>query len=159
MNQATCTTCGQTINEIVIIGGLPYGTTCALHKMGLKQFPSWFKGGDWDKAEKEHESARLNNAKKFAESRALTAEFWSEWHKLSTIKQEAYKKNNGWLYEFMDSVICQLGYTSSLCNMPSTLEEAENDSYHKNCIVYIHQKPKRISELSAKQLAIINKYL
>jgi hypothetical protein len=155
----TCTKCGQLINEIVTIGGLPYGTTCAQRVLGIKDFPQWFSGGDWDKEKKDYDTMIADNHNKFLEARAITSEFWSEWHTLSVIKQEAYKNHNDWLYEFMGSVITQLGYHSSLCNMPSTLEEAENDTYHSKYIAYLYNRPKRISELSPKQLSIINKYL
>jgi hypothetical protein len=154
-----CTACGQTITEVVTIDGMPYGTTCAQNKLGIREFPNWFKGGDWNSQKEIFEITAEKNAQAFAEARMITAEFWEEWHKLSSIKDEAYKQHNDWLYEFVGSILTQLGYANSLCNMPSTLEEAENNSYHKRFICYLYKKPKRISQLSPKQLAILNKYL
>jgi hypothetical protein len=161
MNQTiqSCESCGQEITNIVMINGKSYGTTCALYVLGIKELPLWFNGGDWDEAKAKHEANLENNAKQFEEARAITSEFWSEWHTLSIIKQEAYNKHNDWLHDFMYSVMLQLGYTRSIPYMPTTLEEAENDPYHKYMIVYLNKRPKRISELSPKQLAIVNKYL
>ena len=154
----TCTKCGQLITEIVTIGGLPYGTTCAQRVLGIKDYPHWFNGGDWDKAKKDYDKISEENSKQFAEARAITSEFWEEWHMLSEIKREAYRNYNDWLYNFMDSVINQLGYRHTLYNMPKNFEEASNDPYLKYYIPYMNHRPKRISELSPKQLDIINKY-
>lgn len=159
MNTNTCDRCGQVITDIVMINAKPYGTTCAQAVLGIKEFPFWFKGGDWDRAVKDHEATKKHNAKQFEEARDITSEFWSEWHALSIIKQDAYNNHNYWLFNFIDSVMLQLGYTRSISNMPNTLEEAENDPYYKSYIAYLYKRPKRIIELSPKQLAIVNRYI
>lgn len=160
MNTATCTKCGQTITEIVNIGGLPYGTTCAANKLGFSELPAWFKGGDWDSAKIEHDNIQAKNILDFDNARRITSEFWDEWQMISQAKNKAYQMHNDWLSDFFSSIIRQLGYSNSLCpNMPNNFQDAENSDYFKYSIPYLYNKPKHINELSQKQLNLINKYL
>jgi hypothetical protein len=155
MNITTCTTCGQAINEIVIIDSKPYGTTCAERKLGIKKLPSWFSGGDWDQAKKDRELFEVNRINEYNQAILITSEFWSEWHMLSNIYKKAYQQNNNFLSEFMSSIIRQLGYPCSLTEAPINFEDAK-----KNPNTFLlYSTPKRYKELSPKQLAIIDKYL
>jgi hypothetical protein len=151
----TCTKCGQVINEVVIIDGLPYGTTCAERVLGIKELPTWFKGGDWDKAKREREYFEVNRINEYSEAISITSEFWSEWHILSDIYKRAYYQNNNFLTDFMSNIIRQLGYPCSLSEAPINFEDAKKNPD----TILLRSKPKRYTELSPKQLSIINKYL
>jgi hypothetical protein len=159
MNTTTCTNCGQYINEVVYIGGLPYGTTCAANKLGFNQFPKWFKGGDWDKAKVNHDFLQQKNEIDFQNRRKITMESWAEWSALSQAINKAYQTQNEWLYNFLTSIIQQLGYCNSLSpNMPSNFVDAENSNY-KQYIPYLNSTPKKINQLSPKQINLIKKYI
>jgi len=155
----TCTTCGQSITEVIMIGGLPYGTTCAERKLGIKQFPAWFNGGDWDKAKANREALDADNAEQFEQSKAITAQAWKEWRAISKAAAIAYRNGNDWAYNFLCSVSNQLGYftllSSSLFNY-ETMQEAEQAHDNSFSFPYLQKTPKAIHTLSDKQKNILS---
>lgn len=157
----TCTTCGQVINEVVIIDGLPYGTTCAENKLGIRQFPSWFKGGDWNKAKDDYDKGQAANKAIFENSRLITSRTWSEWVMLSKAFKREYAKQNDWAANFISSIIRQLGYPSTLAETKwQSMEDAEkNWSPASGTFLYLYNEPRKIDTLSPKQLSILDKFI
>ena len=160
-DMTTCTTCGQVINEVVIIEGKAYGTTCAQNELGIRQFPSWFSGGDWDKAKSERELLDTKNANDFATRKEITAMFWKEWSLLSSAHLQARRNNNDWAVNFISSIIHQLGYFTILAEPNfNTMEEAELGwKESSGSFPYLCNSPKRIEQLSPKQQSIIEKFI
>ena len=148
-----CTTCCQAINEVVIIQGLPYGTTCALNKLGLREFPSWFKVGDWDKAKLSNDELLEKNRIDFENTMLITNECWAEWCLLSESHWNRRLELDEWGQNFIDSIMKQLGYFRKL---DST--EFKNEIWVKGCPTQI-RLPKKISDLSPKQQLLLQKYL
>ena len=148
-----CTTCGQQINEVIIIQGLPYGTTCASNKLGLREFPSWFKSGDWDKAKLSNDQLLENNRLDFENTMHITNECWADWCILSKAHFEQRGLENKWAEDFIYSISRQLGYGMFLDHI-----QFNNSTWVKGCPT-ISKLPKKISQLSDKQQQILNKYL
>ena len=148
-----CTTCGQQINEVIIIQGLPYGTTCATNKLGLKEFPSWFKSGDWDKAKLSNDELQEQNRLDFENTMRIINECWAEWCALSKAHFEQRGLENKWAEDFIYSISRQLGYGMFLDHT-----QFKNNTWVKGCPTII-KSPKRIADLSPKQQQILNKYL
>ncbi len=157
----TCTTCGQLINEVVTIAGLPYGTTCAERILGIERLPSWFKGGDWDKAQKDRNQTLASNIESLNEQKAITSQSWEEWVALSIAYKKEYAKCNQWASNFLISVIHQLGYFTYIVNTNwSTMEEAEiNWMPCDGSFPYLNKQPRKIDSLSEKQQSIISKFI
>lgn len=159
----TCTKCGQIINEVVLIDGLPYGTTCAENKLGIRQFPSWFKGGDWNEAKFQHEKTQENLKVEFQKRRKITSDNWQEWLSLSRLYHVSYRNGNNYMADFTSSILSRLGYFGSLGSEISkfnTMEDAEaNYKEYMGTFPYLQRHPQRIESLSLKQLNILNKYL
>jgi|688.fasta_scaffold478376_1 hypothetical protein len=159
----TCIKCGQSINEVILINGLPYGTTCAENILGIKQFPSWFKGGDWDEAQKQQNESQLKNAIEKDRVENITRGCWSEWVALSKISHKSYSMGNNFMIDFTESIINRLGYwgsiSSSLCKY-NTMDEAKiNHKEWMGTFPQMYRVPMTIDSLSDKQLNILNKYL
>lgn len=156
-----CSKCGQVITEVVTINGKPFGTTCALHELGIADFPSWFKGGDYSKAKSEYDAKQADLKAAFEESKVITAEAWSEWCLLSKAIKTAHRGGNEWAMNFISSIIHQLGYFTSLAevNHPTMQEAEKNWSPASGGFPYLHKRPRPISALSAKQKSILDKYL
>jgi hypothetical protein len=148
-----CTICGQQINEVIIIEKLPYGTTCALNKLGLREFPSWFKYGNWDKAKLSNDQLVENNRIDFENTMFITNESWVEWCLLSKAHFEQRGLENNWAQDFIYSISRQLGYGMFLDHT-----QFKNNTWIKGCPT-ISKLPKKISQLSDKQKQILNKYL
>lgn len=157
----TCSTCGQVINEVVIINGKPYGTTCAQNILGIREFPSWFKGGDWDKAKTERDILDAKNADDFSTRKEITAKFWKEWSLLSKAHLQARVNNNDWAVNFLSSIIHQLGYFTILAQPNfDTMEDAEKGwKETSGSFPYLYNTPKHIEELSPKQQQLIEKFI
>jgi hypothetical protein len=158
-----CIECGQSIKDVVIINGLPYGTTCAEKKLGIKQFPSWFNGGDWDEAKKKQDASQLNNAIEQDRVENITRECWSEWVALSKIYHKSYAMRNDFMTNFSESIISRLGYfnpiSKSLCEYGTMDEARKNYMPHMGTFPHMHKAPQQIESLSVKQLNILHKYL
>ena len=148
-----CTTCCQAINEVVIIQGLPYGTTCALNKLGLREFPSWFKVGNWDKAKLSNEELQEKNCLDFENTMRITNQFWDEWCALSKAHFVQRSFQNEWEADFIYSISRQLGYGMFLDHT-----QFKNNTWLKGCPTNI-KSPKKIADLSPKQQQILKKYL
>lgn len=148
-----CTICNQAINEVVIIQGLPYGTTCALNKLGLREFPSWFKFGDWEKAKLSNEELQEKNRLDFENTMRITNECWEEWCELSKAHFEQRGLENKWAEDFIYSISRQLGYGMFLCH-----SQFKNNNWVIGCPTMV-KTPKRIADLSSKQQDILQKYL
>jgi len=71
-NCTTCSNCGQVIENVIIIKGKPYGNTCGARLLGFKEFPTWFKGGDWDMAHKAHIKSQEEQSQYFERRREIT---------------------------------------------------------------------------------------
>lgn len=160
----TCTTCAQIINEVVTIDGLPYGTTCAQNKLGIRQFPSWFKGGDWNRAKKQHDADQARWAAAHTAAEKITADCWEEWTLLSRAHLRLRRASNDWAVEFVSSIIDQLGYYMVLTENwtgYATMEEAKkkyNATVHAT-FPYMFQAPRKIADLSPKQRTLLKKYI
>ena len=148
-----CTTCSQAINEVVIIQGLPYGTTCALNKLGLREFPSWFKVGDWDKAKLSNDELLEKNRIDFENTMLITNECWAEWCLLSKAHFEQRVFQDKWAEDFIYSISRQLGYGMFLDQI-----QFKNNTWVKGCPT-ISKIPKKITDLSPKQQLLLQKYL
>ena len=163
MQTNTCTTCGQIINQIVLIDGLPYGTTCAENKLGIRQFPSWFKSGDWNEAKLKHQKNDEIRKLEFQKQRKITSDTWAEWVALSRLSHKSYRSNNTFIYDFTTSIIRRLGYFGALGSEISkfnTMEEAEqNYKEYMGSFPYLPCSPRTIDTLSPKQLDVLSKYL
>ena len=163
MQTSTCTTCGQLINQVVIIDGLPYGTTCAENKLGIRQFPSWFKSGDWNEAKLKHQKNDEIQKLEFQKQRKITSDTWAEWVALSRLSHKSYRSNNTFMYDFTTSIISRLGYFGALGSEISkfdTMEEAEqNYKEYMGTFPYLLCSPRTIDTLSPKQLDVLSKYL
>jgi hypothetical protein len=156
-----CSKCGQVINEVVIINGKPFGTTCAQVELGIKQFPTWFKGGDWDKAKADYDANAAKQAVEHDERRVITSKAWAEWQALSIAKKDAYAKGNDWLVSFFSSIMEQLGYYTYIAETKwDTMEDAEKGwQSASGSFPYLNNEPKKIETLSQKQQNILYKYL
>ena len=148
-----CTTCCQAINEVVIIQGLPYGTTCALNKLGLREFPSWFKTGEWDKAKLSNDELFEKNRIEFVNTMSITNECWGEWCLLSKAHFEQRGLQDKWAEDFIYSISRQLGYGMFLDHI-----QFDNVSWVKGCPTQ-SRLPKKIVDLSPKQQLLLQKYL
>jgi hypothetical protein len=148
-----CTTCSQAINEVVMIQGLPYGTTCALNKLGLREFPSWFKVGDWDKAKLSNDELLEKNHIDFENTMNITNECWAEWCLLSKAHFEQRVFQDKWAEDFIYSISRQLGYGMFLDQI-----QFKNNTWVKGCPT-ISKMPKKITDLSPKQQLLLQKYL
>lgn len=157
----TCTTCGQLINEVVTIAGLPYGTTCAEKILGVERLPSWFKGGDWDKAQQDHKQTLANNIESLNDQKSITSQAWEEWMALSIAYKREYANGNQWASDFLISVIHQLGYFTYIANTKwVTMEDAEiNWAACDGSFPYLNKQPRKIDSLSEKQRSIISKFI
>jgi hypothetical protein len=80
---------------------------------------------------------------------------------LSTAYVEQYLKGNTWAFEFISSVMKQCGYyTIASGYYFDTMEEAEaNWQPSSGSFPYFIKLPKRISDLSPKQQALLNKFI
>jgi hypothetical protein len=160
MSITTCSRCGQVIAGVVIINGLPYGTTCAEIKLGIKQFPSWFKGGDWDKAKAEYEKKKAIDGVEHQRMKEITSEYWGDWILVSKIIWKGQRLDNQWLIDFGYSLLTQLGYPyfNDRINF-ATYEDfcASNEFDYGAWSLLKHIPKKRVSELSEKQKDIIRK--
>lgn len=156
-----CSRCGQAIKNIIMIDGKPYGTECATTVLGINQLPSWFKGGDWNKAKIRHETEQANQVEKFSSMKDITDRNWSEWVKISKAEKRAYREGNDWAYKFISSCREQLGYFTCLASTKfATMKEAEEGwEPSSGSFPYLYHEPKSISELSPKQQSILNKFL
>lgn len=161
-NITFCTTCGQVIKEVVIIGGKPYGTTCAERIIGIDRFPSWFTGGDWDTAKKRHEVNMQLNRDIHSKTVELTKKYWGEYYIICKAHNMAIDKGNQWAIGFINSIADWLGYQCfPFVDKFETFEKAFqnwNDNY-MGSFPYLTSEPKSISCLSDKQRNILNKYL
>jgi hypothetical protein len=159
----TCIKCGQSINEVVLINGLPYGTTCAENILGIKQFPSWFKGGDWDEAQKQQNESQLKNAIEQDRVENITRQCWSEWVALSKMYHKSYSMRNNFMSDFSESIINRLGYCNPIANelcKYDTMDDAKiNHKEWMGSFPFMNRVPITIDSLSDKQLNILNKYL
>jgi len=157
----TCTTCGQDINEVVIIGGKPYGTTCALKQLGISRFPHGFTTGDWDKVKAEIDTVVQNNKNIHITSRKITSEYWKEWTILSKAYSHARIQQNDWAVDFLSGIIDRLGYYTILAQTNfDTMEDAERGwNASSGTFPYLYSEPKRIENLSQKQRTIIYKFI
>lgn len=166
-NLVCCTDCGQVINTVVIIGGLPYGTTCAQNKLGIRQFPSWFNGGDWDaekiKHDREVEEVQSGLRREYELSREFTSNAWNEWKLISSVHQIGYVNSNDWLCQFACSILERLGYTHVLESgyfKYEKLQDAEKDiNFNHLYFPYLRKEAKKIETLSDKQKSILNRYM
>jgi len=153
-----CNRCGQSVKDenAVRIYGKFYGQDCASTILGMKQMPQWFKGGDYDNAKAKHEVDMEKLNAEYERKKQLTADYYEEWYKLSYLLESTRHSNNEWLYNFVSSIINQLGYFNSLAYM-----DADTFEKYLKCpyCTLLHNEPKRISSLSPKQLNILNKYL
>lgn len=155
----TCTRCGQSVKDenAVRINGKFYGQDCAANLMGMKSLPQWFKGGDYDKANAKHqENVEKLNAE-YERRKALTAEYYQEWYKLTRFFNYANESDNEWLYNFAISILSQLGY-DNIISYPNadTFDKYMDCGYGHDLL---NNEPRRISTLSPKQQAILNKYI
>lgn len=161
-----CTDCGQAIKTVVMIGGLPYGTTCAQNKLGIRQFPSWFSGGDWDaekiKHDREVEEVQSDLRREYELSREFTSNAWNEWKLISSVHQIGYVNSNDWLCEFTCSILTRLGYSNVLCSQYFKYEKFEDAERIENLdfsnFPYLRKEAKKIETLSDKQQSILHKY-
>jgi hypothetical protein len=154
-----CTKCLAHIKNVIIIDNKPYGTECATTVLGIKRLPYWFVGGDWDKAKVKHDldvtTSKNNTVKKLNEMDS----YWNEWVSLSKAAHKAYRNNNEWVYDFITSIINQLGYPNTLSN---TSFKSANEAFlsWRDCdgtFPLLGYTPKLISQLSDKQQQLINR--
>jgi hypothetical protein len=159
-NYTCCTKCGTTIKNIILIGGKPYGTECAETVLGIKQLPSWFKGGDWDKAKAEQEKKTETLKVDFQNRREITRKNWADFIRLSKAQLSARRRNNDWEANFISSLKGQCGFytlTVEGCKF-ETMEDAEkhwNSAF--GTFPYLSKEIKGISALSEKQINLLEK--
>lgn len=159
-NFTQCAKCGTVIKNIIIINNLPYGTECATTILGIKQLPSWFKGGDWDTAKLEHDKhmEQLNND--FERRRAITTKHWDNFIRLSRAMKGARVRGNQWEQNFISSIKTQAGFytlTSEGCHF-DTMEQAENGwKEYMGGFPYLTNDINGIAALSSKQLDILER--
>lgn len=155
-----CTNCGQAINEIITIDGKPYGTTCGRAKLGLLDFPSWFKGGDWNKAKSDHDKFLSDQESILTEAKSITAEYWEDFKILANSFYKARVKNNDWMQDFIYSIADQMGITHIEVEglIEGDFEETYKNWNHKLATFpLMYQRPvKKVSDLSTKQINILN---
>ena len=154
-----CTKCGTPIKNIIMIEGKPYGTECATTVLGIRQLPSWFKGGDWNKAKAKYDLDAKKYATDLENALSKMNEYWDEWQMLSKIATRAYRMDNDWLHNFIVSIIEQLGYPNYLpTNDFKTASEAfANWKPYDGSFPVLYHQPRRISDLSEKQQYLITK--
>lgn len=156
----SCTKCGTKIKNVILIGGKPYGTECATTVLGIKQLPSWFKSGDWDKAKLEHDKHETKNHVNFQTRRDITRNNWADFIRLSKASLKARRNGNEWAFNFIESITKQVGFytlTVEGCKF-KTMEDAElgwNETM--GSFPYLEREIKGIAELSEKQVEILEK--
>ncbi len=155
-----CTKCGTSIKNVIIIDGKPYGTECATTVLGIKQLPSWFKGGDWNKAKSEQETKESQNKIDFEQRRIITSKNWADFIRLSKASLVARKRDNDFEINFIDSIKSQAGFftLTSEGYKFDTMEEAEKGwKEYMGSFPYLGAEIKGISGLSEKQIDILEK--
>ena len=154
-----CNKCGQSVKDEngVMISGKWYGRDCAATMMGLNQFPTWFKGGDYDKAKADYEANQIKLANQLNDDLVITEAYYSEWYELSIAYKNA-RRANEWSEKFINSLSKQLGYNELLSGAPSS-DFNESKKYLIQYDLLLRREPRRISTLSAKQLNILKQYL
>lgn len=160
--QGICSRCGAGLINIVIIDGKVYGTECAASVLGLKELPSWFKGGDWTKASEEHRKDEEQRAEEFKIVRERTSKYWSEFIRLSKAYYNARVRGNEFGTSFISSISQQAGFPNLACEKTSffeTFEEAEKNwnMNYMGSFPYIYRDIKGLSGLSAKQISLLEK--
>lgn len=163
VNIVCCERCGQVINEVVVIDNKSYGTTCALTVLGIRDFPHWFKGGDYSKAKLKNDEylKKLEEDIKIREE--ITRDTWEERRLISIALYREYSKNdNSWLYKFLTSICEQLNIRLIAYEVTNfeTYDEAKNNwsnAYGDISSLLASKETKQISDLSSKQRAIVYK--
>lgn len=156
-----CSKCGQGIKNIVMINNKPYGPDCALVVLGMKSFPVWFKGGDWDKAKIDWDQKTIADKAMWEKYMEYTEGGWGQWIELSKAARKAYAKGDDWACSFMSSILNQLGYSQILPTTQwETMEEARSNwrSAHGDFPIVTREVGK-VEDLSPKQLQIVKKIL
>ena len=155
----TCTKCGAHITNIILIDGLPYGSDCAETVLGIKQLPSWFKGGDWDKAKAENDKFQLERAEQFKLVREYTRKHWNDFMRLSIALKKARSYDNVWEINFISSLSEQAGFNNlTSATEYSTMDEAEkNWKFYNGSFPYLYNDIKGLSALSDKQINIFER--
>lgn len=143
-----------------MIDNKPYGTECATTVLGIKQLPSWFKGGDWNKAKLEYDKQAEKNRLHLEERRRITAKHWPDFIRLSKAHLKARVNDNDWGTGFIESIKSQAGFytlTVEGCKF-ATMEEAEkgwNAAF--GSFPYLERDIKGIAGLSDKQINILER--
>ncbi len=155
-----CTKCGTSIKNVIIINGKPYGTECATTVLGIKQLPSWFKGGDWDKAKIEQDANQNKIRADFEQRKIITSKHWNDFIRLSKASLKARREDNEWAVNFIDSIKGQAGFytlTVEGCVF-DTMESAEIGwKDYMGTFPYLQNEIKGLSGLSQKQIEILEK--
>ncbi len=155
-----CTKCGTSIKNVIIINGKPYGTECASAILGIKQLPTWFKGGDWDKAKLEQDALDEKNRIAFQEAKIITSKNWNDFIRLSKASVKARNRDNDWEINFINSLSEQAGFytlTVGGCKF-ETMEEAEKGWFDGlGSFPYLYSEIKGIDGLSQKQIELLEK--
>lgn len=161
----SCTRCGQSLEHPVFINGVAYGSDCARKVMGLKELPFWFNeksGEDFFVQKQKHEDLQKANLERHEKSVEITRAAWNELYTLSKVYVNFIEQMNDWGMGFVSSIARQLGFHSLLLpeSLFSTYDEAiSNWKEYMGSFPYLNREPKRISDLSEKQQAVLNRYL
>lgn len=160
MENCQCSKCGTVIKNVIMIQGKPYGTECATTVLGIKQLPSWFKGGDWDKAKLDNEALNEQNKIDFEQRRLITSKNWNDFIRLSKASLSARKRGNDFETNFIDSIKSQAGFytlTVEGCVF-DTMEDAEKGwKGYMGTFPYLAREIKGISGLSDRQIQLLEK--
>lgn len=105
----TCTHCGQVINEVITIKGKPYGTTCGARLLGFIDFPTWFRGGDWDKAKIDHEAQQARLHADYAARLESIRQNWDFIKRFSIVYRHARLNENEFESKFLSDMACRYG--------------------------------------------------
>jgi hypothetical protein len=167
---AICTRCGAAIKEVYLIGGKPYGSTCAERELGIKFEPS-FTGGNVEdylerKAKKEEAIKKWQD--EFQENHRIavqrTKDNFDLLRKISIMYYYARDiLDNEWLSGFVWSVKEQMNIAGLF---PSPIAHIDNyeelyKEWDENPALgdphYIQCDIKTLEDLSPKQLAVLER--
>lgn len=158
-NHGICSRCGQAVKHenLILIYGKYYGPDCAERVLGVKQIPSWFRGGDWAEAKAKHEVDMEALIKDANERRQSMRENWDFVKKFSEAyhRERKYLESTGkeWSVNFMADMARKHG-------IQMAKEDARNfDTYEAYEVATNHIEKFVVPQLSEKQQALLDKLL
>jgi len=142
----------QTIKNVAIIDGKPYGRDCAARVLGLKELPVWYTGGDYTEEKRKFDESQIKADAELEQAKANIIEFWDDCMALKRVRDNG----NDWVKNFVNSISRQLGLILGWSHYKTAEEHIKNTPYLL-MTWYPGSNAKHIDTLSEKQLNVLYK--